>query len=123
MSATPYVRYVEPAACACGASFHPDCFGPDGRCVDCWERDLPPSQRRPALTQLTWQVLEAMSDRYGNFRARTSYPAWPWVQRPCRALTSDGAVDLSADGPRALLRRVRRHLRRATNTATAMETP
>ncbi len=106
------------SACAsCAREWHPDCFGPDGRCVACWEAELVPSERHLETTRLMGRALVVMGRRYGDHRAGVRYPAWPWARRRfvAYAREGDGALSaaIEATGPRVLLRRVARALRPA----------
>lgn len=107
---------VYPACASCARSQHPDCLGPDGRCVACWEAELVPSERHLETTRLMRRALVVMGRRYGDWRAGVRYPSWPWARRRFVAYAhevrgGEPSAAVEATGPRVLLRRVARVLR------------
>lgn len=108
--------FPEAACVACGAAYHPDVVGPDGRCQPCWEAEAAPSETGLARSRLMRRALDAMAARYGEHRAGVRYPSAPWAdsRHVAYALEHDGELSaaVEASGPRVLLRRLARLLRR-----------
>jgi hypothetical protein len=104
-----------PACSACACPQHPDCVGPDGRCVACWEAEFAPSERHLETTRLMGRALDAWVRRYGEHWAAANYPGRPWVRRRfavmAREFGGEFSAAVEATGPRVLLRRVMRALR------------
>lgn len=84
----------------CSEETHPDCIGPDGACVACWERRPGVVSNREAA-----RLLDDAARAVGA--TATAYPCWPWGPRAYEIGHRDGRV-WAGDDVRELAARVTR---------------